>query len=106
MISKSQYTLNNTYNLFLTKLVLWYGLYNRHKADKEQGFHPIKNYEKMITLQATVQTLLPSIEKIYRENIRSYFPLIDDLALIKVFKDTYHVWAVSNDSHSIYLVSA
>ena len=45
MISKSQYTLNNTYNLFLTKLVLWYGLYNRYKADKEQGFHPIKNYE-------------------------------------------------------------
>ena len=62
MISKSQYALNNIYNLFLTKLVLWYGLYNRYKADKEQGFHPIKNYEKMITLQVTLQTLLPSIE--------------------------------------------
>lgn len=105
MISKSQYTLNNTYSLFLTKLVLWHGLYNRHKADKEQGFHPIKNYEKMISLQATVQTLLPSIEKIDRDSIRSYFPLIDDLALIKLFKDTYNVWAISNDSYSIYLVS-
>ena len=105
MINKSQYTLNNTYNLFLTKLVLWYGLYNRHKADKEQGFHPIKNYEKMITLQATVQTLLPSIEKIDRESIRSYFPLVDDLALIKVFKDTYSVWTVSTSRNFIYLVS-
>lgn len=91
MINKSEYTLNNTYNLFLTKLVLWHGLYNRHKADKEQGFHPIKNYEKMISYQATVQSLLPEIEQLDRDSIRSYFPLVDDKALIALFKDTYNV---------------
>lgn len=91
MINPSQHKINTAYNQFLTKLVLWDGLNNRYKADKEQGYHPIKNYEKMISLQATVQTLLPEIEQLDRESIRSYFPLVDDLALIQYFKDAYSV---------------
>lgn len=87
MISQAQYKLNSTYNQFLTKLILWNGLYNKVNADKEQDFNPIKNYEKMIHLQATLQSLLPDIEQLDRDSIRSYYPLVDDMALIKLFKE-------------------
>jgi len=86
MINPTQHKLNSTYNLFLTKLILWHGLYNKVSADKEQQFYPIKNYEKMIHLQATVKSLLPDIEALDRDSIHSYYPLVDDLALIKLFK--------------------
>lgn len=87
MISQAQYKLNSTYNQFLTKLILWNGLYNKVNADKEQDFNPIKNYEKMIHLQAIVQSLLPDIEQLDMDSIRSYYPLVDDVALIKLFKE-------------------
>lgn len=87
MINPSQHIINSTYNLFLTKLILWNGLYNKVSADQEQGFNPIKNYEKMINLQATVKSLLPDIEQLDRDSIKSYYPLVDDLALIKLFKE-------------------
>lgn len=87
MITSTQHKINSTYNLFLSKLILWYGLYNRVKADQEKGYEPIKNYEKMLSLQATVSSLLPNMEKLNRTNIRSYYPLIDDVELIKLFKE-------------------
>ena len=87
MIKPTQYKINSAYNLFLSKLILWYGLYNRVKADQEQGYEPIKNYEKMLSLQATVSSLLPDMEQLNRTNITSYYPLIDDIELIKLFKE-------------------
>jgi hypothetical protein len=42
----------------LNQLVLWSYLYKRVKADREQGFSPIKDYEKMISFQERVQNLL------------------------------------------------
>ena len=67
--------------------MLWNYLYNKVNSDKEQGFNPIKNYEKMIHFQATVQSLLPEIEQLDRGSIKSYYPLVDDVALIQLFKD-------------------
>jgi len=84
----TQYKINSAYNKFLNQLVLWYYLYKKVEADKEQGFSPIKNYEKMISFQERVQELLPDMEKLDRSKIRSYYPLVDDEALIKYFKDT------------------
>lgn len=87
MINPSQHKLNSSYNLFLTKLILWHGLYNKVRADQEQDFNPIKNYEKMLNLQATVQTLLPDIEQLDRASIKYYYPLVNDVELIKLFKE-------------------
>ena len=87
MIKPTQHKINSAYNLFLSKLILWYGLYNRVKADTEQGYEPIKNYEKMLSLQATVSSLLSNMEQLNRTNITSYYPLIDDIELIKLFKE-------------------
>ena len=87
MITPTQHKINSAYNLFLSKLILWYGLYNRVKADQEQGYEPIENYEKMLSLQATVSSLLPNMEQLNRTNISSYYPLIDDIELIKLFKE-------------------
>ena len=87
MIKPTQHKINSAYNLFLSKLILWYGLYNRVKADTEQGYKPIKNYEKMLNLQATVSSLLSNMEQLNRTNITSYYPLIDDIELIKLFKE-------------------
>lgn len=87
MIKPTQHKINSAYNLFLSKLILWYGLYNRVKVDTEQGYKPIKNYEKMLSLQATVSSLLPNMEQLNRTNITSYYPLIDDIELIKLFKE-------------------
>ena len=86
----AQFEINSTYNKFLNKLALWSYLYKRVKADREQGFSPIKDYEKMISFQERVQNLLPAMEKLDRSKIRSYSPLLDDMALIQYFKDT--VW--------------
>lgn len=88
MINPSQHKINTAYNQFLTKLVLWNGLNNRLKADQEQGYKPSKNKEKMLTYQAQLEALLPEIEQLDRADIKSYYPLIDDLALIQIFKDT------------------
>ena len=88
MIDMAQYEINSAYNKFLNQLVLWSYLYKRVEAGKEQGFSPVKDYEKMISFQERVQELLPDMEKLDRSKIRSYSPLLDDMALIQHFKDT------------------
>ncbi len=87
----AQHEINSAYNKFLNQLVLWSYLYKRVKADREQGFSPIKDYEKMISFQERVQNLLPAMEKLDRSKIRSYSPLLDDIALTQYFKDTVGV---------------
>lgn len=42
----------------------------------------------MISFQERLQELLPDMEKLDRSKIRSYYPLVDDVALIQYFKDT------------------
>lgn len=83
----AQYNINSAYNKFLNQLVLWSFLYKRVEADREQGFNSVKDYEKMISFQKRVQELLPDMEKLERSKIRSYNPLLDDMALIQYFKD-------------------
>ena len=87
----AQHEINSAYNKFLNQLVLWSYLYKRVKADSEQGFSPIKDYEKMISFQERVQNLLPAMEKLDRSKIRSYSPLLDDIALTQYFKVTVGV---------------
>ena len=83
----AQYEINSAYNKFLNKLALWSYLYKRVEADRKQGFSPVKDYEKMISFQERVQELLPDMEKLDRSKIRSYYPLVDDIALIQYFKN-------------------
>jgi predicted transcriptional regulator len=87
MISKEQYIINKAYNEFLFQLVLWKYLYNKVKADREQGYDPVKNYNKMLGYQEFVENMLPEIKNFDRSKIRSYYPLIDDIELIKKFKE-------------------
>ena len=85
-----QYRINSEYNEFLNKLILW-SLYRKVEADKDQGLSLDSNYEKMISFQERVQNLVPAMEKLDRSKIRSYSPLLDDIALIQYFKDTVGV---------------
>lgn len=39
----AQFEINSAYNKFLNQLVLWSYLYKRVKADREQGFSPVKD---------------------------------------------------------------
>lgn len=87
----AQYKINSSYNKFLNQLVLWSYLYKRVEAGRAQGFSLVKDYEKMISFQERVQQLLPDMEKLDRSQIRSYYPLLDDIALIWYFKDTVGV---------------
>ena len=75
------------------------------KVDQEQGYSPVKNYNKMLSLKEKVESILPTIKQLDRDKIKSYFPLVDDKALIQLFKDIYNVWAIKPYSKSIYLVS-
>ena len=75
------------------------------KVDQEQGYSPVKNYNKMLSLKEKVESILPTINQLDRDKIKSYFPLVDDKALIQLFKDIYNVWAIKPYSNSIYLVS-
>lgn len=88
MISQSQHQNNKAYNQFLSQLVFWNHLNNKVKSDREPESRLSKNYEKMKEYKDTVLALLPEIEKLDRSKIRSYFPLVDDIALIQHFKDT------------------
>jgi len=88
MFNSAQQEINTAYNKFLNQLVLWSYLYRRVEADKGQGFSPVKSYEKMISFQERVQELLPDMEKLDRSKIQSYYPLVDDVALIQRFKET------------------
>ena len=87
MIDIAQYEINSAYNKFLNQLVLWSYLYKRVEAGKEQEFSTVKDCEKMISFQERVQELLPDMEKLDRSKIRSYYPLVDDVALIQYFKE-------------------
>ena len=87
MIDMAQFEINSTYNKFLNQLVLWSYLYKRVEAGKEQEFSTVKDCEKMISFQERVQELLPDMEKLDRSKIRSYYPLVDDIALIQYFKN-------------------
>jgi hypothetical protein len=91
MFDMAQYKINSEYNKFLNQLVLWSYLYKIVEADREQGFSSVKDYDKMISFQERVQKLLPDMEKLDRSKIRSYSPLLDDMALIQYFKDTVGV---------------
>lgn len=88
MISQSQYQNNEAYNQFLSQLVFWNHLNNKVKLDRESGSRPSKNYEKMKEYEDTVLALLPDIEKLDRSKIRLSFPLVDDVSLIQLFKET------------------
>ena len=83
----AQFEINSAYNKFLNQLVLWSYLYKRVEAGREQGCSTVKDYEKMISFQERVQKLLPDMEKLDRSKIRSYYPLVDDMALIQYFKN-------------------
>ena len=83
----AQYEINSAYNKFLNKLVLWSYFYKRVERNKEQKLNQVKDYEMMISFQERVQKLLPDMEKLDRSKIRSYSPLLDDIALIQYFKD-------------------
>lgn len=83
----NQNKLNTEYNQFLSNLILWNVLHNRYKKYNEKGNKQIKNYEKMIAYEASVKVFLPELDKLDRINIKSYFPLVDDIALIKTFKE-------------------
>lgn len=87
MISNEQYQLNYKYNLFLRNLVLWSYLYKREENFKKQNIRDKKNYENMVTFQEKVQAMLPEIEQLNRARIRSYYPLVDDVALTQYFKN-------------------
>lgn len=87
MNNTAQYKINTAYNHFLTKLVLWNGLYNKVQVEKKQGFNPVKNYEKMLSYQAIIQSIFPEIEQLDRATIKSFYPQLDDMALIQLFKD-------------------
>ena len=88
MISQSQHKLNTAYNLLITKLVLWHGLYNRMKADKEQGYNPIKNRDKMLSYQEQAFNMMQLMDLSDLSTYKSYYPLINDKELIDLFKDT------------------
>lgn len=45
----------------------------------------------MLSFKEKVESLLPTIEQLDRNDVKSYFPLVDDKALIQLFKDTYNV---------------
>lgn len=87
MISNEQYQLNSKYNLFLRNLVLWSYLYKREEKFKLQNLRDKRNYENMIACQEKVQAMLPEIEQLNRAMIRSYYPLVDDVALTEYFKN-------------------
>jgi hypothetical protein len=87
MIDIAQHKINSAYNKFLNKLVLWSYFYKRVERNKEQKLNQVKDYEMMISFQERVQKLLPDMEKLDRSKIRSYYPLVDDMALIQYFKN-------------------
>ncbi|MEG1399953.1 MAG: hypothetical protein RSC45_09305 [Acinetobacter sp.] len=87
MIDIAQHKINSAYNKFLNKLVLWSYFYKRVERNKEQKLNQVKDYEMMISFQERVQKLLPDMEKLDRSKIRSYYPLVDDIALIQYFKN-------------------
>lgn len=88
MISQSQYQINKAYNQFLSQLVFWNYLNKKVKEDREQGDSSTKNYEKMKEYEDTVLALLPDIEKLDKSKIKSFFPLVDDVGLLQLFKET------------------
>jgi hypothetical protein len=45
----------------------------------------------MLSLKEKVESILPTIKQLDRDKIKSYFPLVDDKALIQLFKDIYNV---------------
>lgn len=85
MNSKLQYQINKMYNKFLTQLVLW--KYFKNKVDKAKE-EDINRYLKMMKIyEVKVLELLPEIQVLDRSKIKSCFPLVDDIALIKYFID-------------------
>jgi len=80
--------INRAYNKFLFQLILWNFFYKKVKEDKEQGYNLVNNYKKLIDTQKFLEGMLPDIENFDRSKIRSSFPLVDDVALIQLFKNT------------------
>ena len=83
----TQYETNEKYNNFLFQIILWSYLYKKIEADRKKGSRTVKDYEKMVSFQKTAQAMLLEIEKFDRSKIRSFYPLVDDIVLIQLFKD-------------------
>lgn len=83
MSNSEELGLNTYYNKFLTNLVLWKCL----KRNLEKG-NSFNNYEKLAIYQAKIESLLPKIQLLDKTIMKSCYPLLDDIALIKYFRDT------------------
>lgn len=88
MISNKQHSINTAYNLLISNLVVWQYLTNKVKAETEQGYKVVKNKEKLERITDCILGSLSAFDGIDISNVRLYMPLVDDVNLLQLFRDT------------------
>ena len=88
MINYQQQLINSTYNQVITQLVLWQYLTNKVKAETDQGYKVVKNQEKLAKIRTNILDALPKLDGIDLSNVKCYMPLVDDVKILQMFRDT------------------
>lgn len=88
MIDYHQHSINTAYNQLISNLVVWQYLTNKVKAETEQGYKVVKNKEKLERITDCILGSLPAFDGIDISNVNIYMPLVDDVALLQLFRDT------------------
>ncbi|MFW2141559.1 hypothetical protein ACG94V_21485 [Acinetobacter sp. ULE_I001] len=88
MIDYHQHSINTAYNQLISNLVVWQYLTNKVKSDTEQGYKVVKNKEKLDKITDNILDTLPAFDGIDISNVRLYMPLVDDVKLLQLFRDT------------------
>ena len=88
MIDYHQHSINTAYNQLISNLVVWQYLTNKVKAETEQGYKVVKNKEKLDKITSNILDSLPAFDGIDISNVRLYMPLVDDVKLLQLFRNT------------------
>lgn len=88
-MTKIEYTLNKAFNLFLFQALMWQGLANKVESDKEMGFNPVKNKEKMLLTYDKAVRIYQHLDLEDMSQYKSYYPLVDHIALIEKFRESF-----------------
>lgn len=88
MIDYQQYLINRAYNQLIIQLVFWKHLTKKVKDETEKDYKALKNKEKLETIRINILDSLPKFDGIDISNIRLWMPLVDDVKLLQLFKET------------------
>ena len=95
-MSRIKHKLNTSYNMFIFQILMYRSIKNRLKDEEQLGFKLVKNRDKMNDCYDKAIAIVPLLDLTDLSVYKSWYPTIDDKALVSEFLDTLNDFNLSN----------